>query len=50
MAKKSTTVFLEEEQIERLKLLSERTHVPVAFYIREGVDLVLAKSEKKVKV
>jgi hypothetical protein len=29
------------EQSERLRLLHERTKVPVAVYIREGIDLVL---------
>mgnify|MGYP002844696172 CR=1 FL=1 len=44
MSKKvSTTVYLTPEQLEALKQLSERTRVPVAEYIREGVDLVLKK-------
>jgi hypothetical protein len=37
----STTIYVTIEQSERLKLLSERTKVPVAVYIREGIDLVL---------
>jgi hypothetical protein len=37
----STTIYVTTEQSERLKLLSERTKVPVAVYIREGIDLVL---------
>jgi hypothetical protein len=36
-----TTVYLEPEQDEQLKALSERTSVPVAAYIRKGIDLVL---------
>ena len=36
-----TTVYIEAEQDERLKALSERTKTPVAEYIREGIDLVL---------
>lgn len=45
MARKkvSTTVYIEPEQAERLKLLHERTKVPVAVYIREGIELVLQK-------
>jgi hypothetical protein len=39
--KVSTTIYLTPEQAERLKLLHERTKVPIAVYIREGVDLVL---------
>jgi hypothetical protein len=36
-----TTVYLEPAQDVLLKALSERTGVPVAAYIREGIDLVL---------
>ena len=47
MARKkiSTTIYITPEQDERLKLLHERTKVPVAVYIREGIDLVLEKHE-----
>jgi predicted DNA-binding protein len=43
MARKkiSTTVYITPEQAERLKLLNERTRVPVAEYIRQGIDMVL---------
>jgi hypothetical protein len=43
MARKkiSTTVYITPEQNDRLKLLHERTKVPVAEYIRQGIDLVL---------
>lgn len=43
MARKkiSTTVYMTEEQCEKLKLLNQRTKVPVAEYIRQGIDLVL---------
>ena len=37
----STTIYVTPEQADRLKLLHERTKVPVAVYIREGIDLVL---------
>jgi predicted DNA-binding protein len=45
MARKkiSTTIYITPEQNERLKLLSEKTKVPVAEYIRQGIDLILAK-------
>ncbi len=45
MARKkiSTTVYITPEQSDRLKLLHDRTKVPVAEYIRQGIDLVLAK-------
>jgi hypothetical protein len=37
----STTIYVTPEQNERLRQLHERTKVPVAVYIREGIDLVL---------
>ncbi len=37
----STTIYITPEQSERLKLLHERTRVPVAEYIRQGIDMVL---------
>lgn len=37
----STTIYVTAEQSEKLKLLHERTKVPVSVYIREGIDLVL---------
>jgi predicted DNA-binding protein len=48
MARKkiSTTVYITPEQNERLKLLHQRTKVPVAEYIRQGIDLVLAEHEE----
>jgi len=39
----STTVYITREQDEELKLLHARTKVPVAVYVREGIDLVLRK-------
>jgi predicted DNA-binding protein len=47
MARKkvSTTIYITPDQNERLKLLHERTKVPVAVYIREGIDMVLEKHQ-----
>jgi predicted DNA-binding protein len=39
----STTVYITAEQNERLKLLHSKTKVPVAEYIRQGIDLVLER-------
>jgi len=39
----STTVYITPDQDARLKELGERTKVPVAEYIRQGIDLVLDK-------
>lgn len=37
----SSTIYITPEQSERLKLLHERTKVPISVYIREGIDLML---------
>ncbi len=41
--KVSTTIYITEEQNELLKRLNEQTKVPVAEYIRQGIDLILAR-------
>lgn len=45
MARKkiSTTIYITPEQNEALKLLNQKTKVPVAEYIRQGIDLVLER-------
>ena len=50
MSKKALrSVYLDSEQVERLKNLSAITRVPQAVYIREGLDLVMDKYENKTK-
>ena len=44
MAKKvATTVYITEEQQRLLKALHDRTKVPIAEYVRQGIDLALEK-------
>ncbi len=43
--KVSTTIYITPEQAERLKILHERTKVPIAVYIREGIDMILKHYE-----
>jgi hypothetical protein len=45
MARKkiSTTIYITPEQNEQLKQLNSKTRVPVAEYIRQGIDMVLEK-------
>jgi Ribbon-helix-helix domain len=43
--KVSTTIYITPEQGDRLKLLHDRTKVPIAVYIREGIDMVLKHYE-----
>jgi hypothetical protein len=44
----STTVYITADQLEKLKVLNEKTKVPVAEYIRQGIDLVLEKYKDKL--
>lgn len=50
MARKkiSTTVYITEDQNERLKLLHQKTKVPIAEYIRQGIDLVLGHYQREL--
>jgi predicted DNA-binding protein len=41
----STTIYITPEQADRLKLLHERTKVPISVYIREGIDMMLKHYE-----
>jgi hypothetical protein len=44
MGKKlATTIYITEQQQQLLKELNRRSKVPIAEYIREGIDLVLEK-------
>ncbi|MFN0061065.1 MAG: ribbon-helix-helix domain-containing protein [Myxococcaceae bacterium] len=45
MARKkiSTTIYITPEQNDLLKALNQKTKVPVAEYIRQGIDMVLQK-------
>ncbi len=41
--KLATTIYITEQQQQLLKELNRRSKVPIAEYIREGIDLVLDK-------
>lgn len=43
--KTALTIYVTLDQAERLRQLNERTKVPVAVYIREGVDMMLSNYE-----
>ncbi len=43
------TTFLDKRQIEGLKNLSSVTRVPMAIYVREAIDDLLAKYERELK-
>jgi hypothetical protein len=44
----STTVYITPEQDAALKLLNSKTKVPVAEYIRQGIELVLEKYKENL--
>lgn len=50
MARKkiSTTVYITEEQNELLKQLNDKTKVPIAEFIRQGIDLILERYKKEL--
>ena len=41
--------YLDREQLDRLKILSEKTGAPMTHYLREGVALVLDKYPEHAK-
>ena len=41
--------FLDKKQLEKLNRLSAVTRVPMAVYIRDGLELVLNKHEREIK-
>lgn len=49
LKKSATTVYLEPEQAESLRLLSDRTRVTQATYIREAIDDLLKKYAKELR-
>ena len=44
----STTVYITQEQNDKLKQLNSKTKVPIAEYIRQGIDLVLDKYKEEL--
>jgi len=44
----STTVYITEEQKKKLETLHNKTKVPIAEYIRQGIDLILDANKDKL--
>jgi len=42
----STTVYITQDQNDLLKQLNQKTKVPIAEYIREGINMVLEKHKQ----
>jgi predicted DNA-binding protein len=49
MVMKRTALFLKEEQIKKLQMLSERTGAPLAELIRRAIDKYLVERAKELK-
>ena len=39
------TLYVDVEQVAKIKKLSDKTRVPQAVYIREGIEMMLGKYE-----
>lgn len=46
--KVSTTIYITPEQNEQLKALHDATKVPIAEYIRQGIDLILERHRQVI--
>ncbi len=46
--KVTTTIYITEDQNDKLKALHQHTKVPVAEYIRQGIDLILEKHNAEI--
>ena len=49
MKKVARTIYIEDEQMEALKRLSEKTKVPQSVYVREALDMLLEKYSEQLK-
>jgi ribbon-helix-helix protein len=49
MLMKRTALFLKEQQLEKLKKLSEKTGAPIAELVRRAIDAYLLSRKKELK-
>ena len=47
--KVARTIYINDEQMEALKRLSEKTKVPQSVYVREALDMLLEKYSEQLK-
>jgi predicted DNA-binding protein len=47
--KVARTIYINDEQLEALKRLSEKTKVPQSVYVREALDMLLEKYSEQLK-
>ncbi len=43
------TIYMEGEQLDALKRLSQKTKVPQSVYVREALDMLLEKYSEQLK-
>ncbi len=49
MSKKlATTIYITEKQQNRLKELNDKLKIPIAEFIRQGIDLILKRYEEQL--
>ena len=48
--KVARTIYINNDQVEALKKLSDRTKVPQAVYVREALDMLLDKYSEQLKL
>ncbi len=49
LKKVARTIYINDEQMEALKRLSEKTKVPQSVYVREALDMLLEKYSEQLK-
>jgi ribbon-helix-helix protein len=49
MLMKRTALFLKEQQLEKLQMLSEKTGAPIAELVRRAIDVYLLSRRKELK-
>lgn len=47
--KVARTIYINDDQLEALKRLSEKTKVPQSVYVREALDMLLDKYSEQLK-
>jgi len=48
--KVARTIYINDQQMEALKRLSEKTKVPQSVYVREALDMLLEKYSEQLKL
>jgi len=49
LSKSKTTLYLKHRQLDQLKSLTRETGVPMAYVVRDGIDMAIDKWRKRMK-